>query len=164
MCGEPALGGWAFCSARCRTEARLAYNREYNAKRPGRRRSGDETCQSCAKPRPPRNHKFCDDCKAEGEREMKRRARRVRRARERGAMSEPYTLAEIATRDKFKCGICRLRVLMSKAVPHPKAPTIDHILPLSRGGDDLKANVRLAHFICNSIRGDGGTVQLALIG
>lgn len=53
---------------------------------------------------------------------------------------------------------------MTKAVPHPKAPTIDHLLPVSAGGDDVRANVRLAHFICNSRRGSGGIVQLALVG
>ena len=54
---------------------------------------------------------------------------------------------------------------MTKAVPHPKAPTIDHIVPLADGGDDIKANVRLAHFLCNSRRGArGGTEQLWLIG
>jgi 5-methylcytosine-specific restriction endonuclease McrA len=54
---------------------------------------------------------------------------------------------------------------MAKSVPHPKAPTIDHIIPLSAGGDDTKANVRLAHFLCNSRRGNRGDVeQLKLIG
>lgn len=54
---------------------------------------------------------------------------------------------------------------MTKAVPHPKAPTIDHVVPLAEGGADTAANVRLAHFICNSMRGNrGGGEQLALIG
>ena len=164
-CQEIITVGMArICSDACRDERKRRYDRSYNATRPGAHSRLGETCATCAKPKPPRNRKFCNDCKAEGEREMKRRARRRRRARERNAKSEPYTLAEIAGRDRFKCGICRLRVLMDKAVPHPKAPTIDHILPLSSGGDDLKANVRLAHFICNSVRGDAGTVQLALIG
>lgn len=140
-------------------------SREYNDLRGRLRyRSDDETCAICGAARPPRNKKYCEAHKAEGKREERRRAHRKRRALERGAKSEPYTLAEIAKRDGFACGICRKRVLMNKAVPHPKAPTVDHILPLSRGGDDLKANVQLAHFLCNSIRGAGGIVQLALIG
>jgi 5-methylcytosine-specific restriction endonuclease McrA len=49
-------------------------------------------------------------------------------------------------------------------VPHPDAPTIDHLLPLCDGGDDVRANVQLAHFLCNSRRGAGGVVQLALVG
>lgn len=53
---------------------------------------------------------------------------------------------------------------MTKAVPHPKAPTIDHIIPLAVGGDDTRANVQLAHFLCNSLAGATGTKQAALFG
>jgi 5-methylcytosine-specific restriction endonuclease McrA len=54
---------------------------------------------------------------------------------------------------------------MALAVPHLKAATIDHIIPLSISRDDTRANVQLAHFICNSIKGDRlAGEQLALIG
>lgn len=124
-----------------------------------------------------RTRTTCDECKRSARREQKKRqnasdagrarkrtARRRRKARERGAVTERYTLAEIAARDKFICHLCTRRVAMTKVVPHPKSPTIDHLLPLADGGDDVRANVRLAHFICNSLRGAGGIVQLALIG
>jgi 5-methylcytosine-specific restriction endonuclease McrA len=88
-----------------------------------------------------------------------------KRARKRNAPSEPYTLAEIAKRDRYHCGICRKRVAMTKVVAHPKAPTIDHRVPLAAGGDDTKANVQLAHYRCNVSKGDrGGGEQLWLIG
>lgn len=96
-----------------------------------------------------------------------RRRRRVNRRRRRieGIATEPYTLAGIAERDRFRCGICRKRVAMTKAVPHPKAPTIDHVIPLDDDGDDTRANVQLAHFICNSRKGNrGGGEQLAFVG
>lgn len=82
----------------------------------------------------------------------------------RGVLHEPYTLEEIAARDRSRCGLCRGRVAMRLRVPHPKAPTIDHLIPVSEGGDDVKANVQLAHFACNTRRGVGGTVQLCLVG
>jgi 5-methylcytosine-specific restriction endonuclease McrA len=53
---------------------------------------------------------------------------------------------------------------MGQRVPHPKAPTIDHIVPVSEGGDDTRANVQLACFRCNSVKGPRGSQQLALIG
>ena len=54
---------------------------------------------------------------------------------------------------------------MTKAVPHPRAPTVDHVVPIAEGGDDTRANVQLAHFLCNSTKSNGGGVeQLALIG
>lgn len=89
---------------------------------------------------------------------------RRRRAVKRGGASEPYTTAQIAERDRARCGLCGGRVLMTQKVPHPKAPTIDHIVPVSEGGDDTRANVQLAHFHCNSSKGARGSQQLALIG
>jgi 5-methylcytosine-specific restriction endonuclease McrA len=73
-------------------------------------------------------------------------------------------LAEIAARDRYRCGLCHKKVPMAKKVPHPMAPTIDHLIPQSELGPDTKVNVQLAHFICNSRRGAGGVVQLALVG
>jgi hypothetical protein len=87
-----------------------------------------------------------------------------RRVRDKGVAAESYTLAEIAKRDRYRCGLCRKRVAMTKAMPHPKAPTIDHIVPLAAGGDNTKANVQLAHFRCNSKKNSGGSQQLRLIG
>jgi 5-methylcytosine-specific restriction endonuclease McrA len=73
-------------------------------------------------------------------------------------------MTEIAARDRNMCQLCGKRVAMTQRVPHPKAPTIDHVLPLSEGGGDLKANVQLAHFGCNSSKGARGSQQLALVG
>ena len=89
---------------------------------------------------------------------------RRRRAAKRGGASEPYTLTQIARRDQSRCGLCGGRVHMVAKVPHPQAPTIDHIVPISEGGDDTRANVQLAHFRCNSVKGARGSQQLALIG
>lgn len=104
---------------------------------------------------------LCVDCKTEARRTKKRR----HRARDRNVAHEPYTLREIAERDQFKCGICRFVVRMDFVFPHDRSPTIDHIVPVSEGGDDIPSNVRLAHFICNTRRGTGRgeVVQLVLI-
>lgn len=108
--------------------------------------------------------RVCDDCRELAKKVARRNAKRIRRARERGARTEPYSLPQIAKRDHYRCGLCHKRVAMTKTVPHAKAPTIDHIIPLSKGGDDIKANVQLAHFICNSLTSDGGSKQLRLVG
>lgn len=78
---------------------------------------------------------------------------RRRRAIKRGSAAEPYTLAEIAERDGECCGLCGTPVPMGVRVPDPLAPTIDHVVPISRGGNDTRANVQLAHFRCNSVKG-----------
>jgi 5-methylcytosine-specific restriction endonuclease McrA len=82
---------------------------------------------------------------------------RRRRAAKRGGASEPYTLAEVAVRDDFRCGLCGDSVPMTVRVPDPLAPTTDHIVPVSKGGDDTRANVQLAHFRCNSVKGNRGS-------
>ena len=54
---------------------------------------------------------------------------------------------------------------MIKKWPDPEAASVDHIVPLSLGGDDTKANIQLAHFGCNCRkRNRGGGEQLRLIG
>jgi 5-methylcytosine-specific restriction endonuclease McrA len=39
--------------------------------------------------------------------------------------------------------------------PHQLAGTVDHVVPLSKGGSDDDGNVRAAHATCNSRRGAG---------
>jgi 5-methylcytosine-specific restriction endonuclease McrA len=107
----------------------------------------------------------CDACR-QVDRALRRRAdKRRRRALKLGVATERYSLAEIAVRDKFTCGICRGRVDMDAKAPHPKSPSIDHVWPLARGGDDTRANVQLSHWLCNVAKSDqGGGEQLALVG
>lgn len=90
----------------------------------------------------------------------RRRARKVA-----SSTGRPVVLAEIAERDRWKCGICRRSVNPKLPWPHPKSPSLDHIEPISRGGAHDPANVRLAHLGCNSARGNrGGGEQLLLVG
>ena len=149
-----------YCSADCTRVAKREYDRSYNATRQ-RKRTG---CTRCAGPLPSAKRNRCDACLELGRRERKRRERRRVRNLQTGVRSEPYTLTEIADRDRRRCQLCGKRVAMTKSVPHPKAPTIDHVVPRACGGDDTKANVQLAHFLCNSIKSARGTQQLALIG
>lgn len=71
-------------------------------------------------------------------------------------------------RDGDKCQICRRDIrfdLPSGPKGDTRGPSIDHIVPRSKGGDDDLANLRLTHWGCNRSRGNrGGAEQLALIG
>lgn len=92
-------------------------------------------------------------------------ARALRRARERGAFVERVVRRKIFERDGWRCQICRRLVFRSKVVPHPRAPTIDHIVPLAAGGSHEPANAQTACFECNSRKSDGAANdQLRLIG
>jgi 5-methylcytosine-specific restriction endonuclease McrA len=97
--------------------------------------------------------------------ERGRRKNHKRRAKLAGVESDLYTLAEISERDAGRCGICRRLVGTTHDWPHPKSPSIDHIIPLSEGGDDSRANVQLAHLGCNVKKGARAVgEQLRLVG
>jgi hypothetical protein len=101
---------------------------------------------------------FCSDvC---GKRERRRR----RKHRERADVREPYTLREIAERDGWRCHICKRSVPDRPYRARPNDPTIDHLDPISLGGDDTRRNVALAHNVCNMKRSNKGPAQLRLIG
>ena len=59
-----------------------------------------------------------------------------------GAVQEPYLRSEIAERDNWTCYLCGGHI-------EPDDLNIDHVKPLSRGGDDAPWNVAAAHAACN---------------
>lgn len=88
-----------------------------------------------------------------------------RRAIKRDAYVAHVYRIRIFERDKWTCRLCGKKTRQDKTVPHPLAPVIDHIVPLSKGGTHEPANTQCAHFLCNSIKSDrGGGEQLMLIG
>lgn len=91
--------------------------------------------------------------------------RHRRRARQRGLPNEAIDRQVVGKRDGWRCGICRRMIDPKRAYPHPLSQSLDHIVPLSKGGHHTYANVRIAHLKCNTERGNrGGNEQLALIG
>lgn len=80
---------------------------------------------------------------------------------------EIFRNIEIFERDAWRCHICGGATRKTAKVPHPKAPTLDHVIPLARGGEHSRANVRCAHFECNWRKADSCPVsgeQLLLVG
>ena len=88
-----------------------------------------------------------------------------RRAAKAGALVAPVWRTRTFERDKWTCQLCGKRVHRSRKVPHPMAPTLDHIIPLALGGTHEPANCQTAHFKCNSSKSWRGTGdQLLLLG
>lgn len=81
--------------------------------------------------------------------EVQRAWNQRRRAMRAGNGFEPYRRVDIFERDGWTCKLCDLPVDPSLDWPHPMAKTIDHVIPVSKGGPDSPANVQLAHFGCN---------------
>lgn len=66
-------------------------------------------------------------------------------------------LKKLINRDGIVCRICGKECNVNDKTygsVGPTYPTIDHIVPLSKGGGHTWANVQVAHFICNSKKGD----------
>ena len=92
------------------------------------------------------------------------RARKLRRAQ----TWDGITDAEIMERDGWRCQIpgCKRRPIQKDLkYPHLRSKSIDHIIPLSLGGDDTAVNKRAAHLGCNMGRSNkAGEEQLPLFG
>ena len=70
------------------------------------------------------------------------------------AKSEPYLRESIFERDGWKCGLCDEPIDPELKWPDTRSPSIDHVIPLSLGGDDTPANVQAAHLTCNVSKGN----------
>lgn len=76
------------------------------------------------------------------------------KARKSNALVEMFTRKEIFDRDGWQCHICRTEIDPEVAYPHPLSASLDHVVPLIRGGAHSRANVAAAHFTCNSSKKD----------
>jgi len=97
---------------------------------------------------------FCSDAcakRSHRRQDKKARSKRIHAA----ARRERIDLATIAHRDNWRCHLCQRLVTR-------KTWSLDHLIPLSAGGDHTHENVALAHWICNVKRGTRGDVQLRL--
>lgn len=100
------------------------------------------------------------DWTAEGRRrKADRRARR--KALKRGAYVARVYRRTTFERDGWICQLCGGAVDRAATVPSPLAATIDHVVPLAKGGTHEPGNVQCAHFICNSIKSDRTSYRLS---
>lgn len=109
-------------------------------------------CRECGSPfvtkrRGP--HLFCS-------RQCKTNAHRQRHmARKRAGFVERVFRRKVFERDAWICQLCNKPTSSKRWQPDdPLAPTIDHIIPLAKGGDHSYANTQCAHAICNSRKQD----------
>lgn len=80
--------------------------------------------------------------------------RRRRRALLADTKSEFYTMGEIIERDKSICHLCNNIVDNNYPPRHKMSASIDHVIPISKGGTDTRDNIKLAHYGCNSRKGN----------
>lgn len=144
-----------FCSALCRYRAQ--YSSSYSSK------VRFQMCWNCNQELVTvhgrgRQMKFCPACRAEADRRINVRKMNGRRAG--GRVEVSYE--DLAIRDGRRCQICLKKLDLRLPSTHDYGPTLDHILPVSRGGTNESNNLRLAHRICNMKRGNRLDAQMLL--
>ncbi|MBQ1064490.1 HNH endonuclease [Micromonospora sp. C41] len=77
------------------------------------------------------------------------------RARRAGAtVIEVFDRTDVFVRDNWTCQLCGFPVDATASPFDPSSPTVDHVVPLSRGGQHTMANVQCSHLGCNAAKQD----------
>lgn len=77
----------------------------------------------------------------------------ARRARLKNAFVESFNAKEIYERDNWMCGLCGDPIDPAAKLPNQMSASIDHIIPISKGGTHERTNVQAAHLFCNVSKG-----------
>ena len=79
---------------------------------------------------------------------------KTRRADQSGWAEASFKKAKkIIYASQSNCAICGRAVDFDKKFPDPWSATLDHIIPISKGGDPASLeNLQLAHLQCNRIK------------
>jgi len=112
-----------------------------------------ECSKSCATEYGKPRTRFCsDEC---SKRATKRTSRKRERARLRLANVEAVDPLKVFERDGWRCQMCRVATPKRyKGTTHQRAPELDHITALARGGDHSYRNTQLLCRACNGAKSD----------
>ena len=133
-----------YCSRRCGFQARDHRPRiEPHRLRP-------VACSGCGVPTLTRGTRVrCTGCSEA----QARLTNRLKNTKRRGIHATRYSREQIGQRDGWVCHLCRDAIDPTLSGMAPGGATIDHIVPVSKGGSDHPANVAIAHRQCNVRRG-----------
>lgn len=101
--------------------------------------------------------------------EKRKKRKNDKRINEANNIDKDITLEKLFKRDKGICYICGgicswedVTIEEGNYTVKDKYPSIDHLIPLSRGGLHSWDNVKLAHFYCNCLKSDSLPSELGL--
>lgn len=153
-CDDAKIQGHGMCNLHYQRGARLGnFEAPWEAWLP-------EPCEHCGEAFVGRNRvqRFCSDACAIGNwkvhntdrlRELGRRHSSRRRARIAATTVEPFTDDDVRLAHGETCYLCSRRVNFKLSWPHPDSPSLDHVVPISRGGTHTLDNVAFVHLVCN---------------
>jgi 5-methylcytosine-specific restriction endonuclease McrA len=162
---------WA--AKRAEREARLLA-----AKEARELKHSQKLCRFCSNPRGPRVEAtwwadgFCSSvCRGRHHRAIptyrvhKRSWRKADKAKKRGVTVEVFDPLEVLERDGWRCHLCGYMTRKAmRGTYHPKTPELDHIVPISKGGEHSRRNTACACRSCNQTKLNRSLGQLRLIG
>lgn len=154
-----SAAGWVKRKAKITPEFhRAQYERSARYRSAARKRKQAGTCLECdrkpvARDRCFRHYRHLMKLEGRSWAADTDHASRTRRA---GGQYQQINRVEIFERDRWVCQLCSEPVNPELKFPHRGSASLDHVTPLSRGGDHVPGNVQLAHLGCNSVKHDGG--------
>ena len=83
-----------------------------------------------------------------------RNIRRYKRMKENGPIDWNISIERLLHRDGYKCYLCGDKMDTRGDTNGDYYPSIDHVIPISKGGTHTWKNVKLAHRLCNSYKAD----------
>ncbi|AID58955.1 hypothetical protein PBI_GAIA_136 [Mycobacterium phage Gaia] len=143
ICAEPLSDkkvSAKYCSEKCHTRA--AYDKK-------RHRPAELNCELCDAPFRTKmaRQRFCNPkCAGAWHKQSRRYAG--------GPFVEHVSISVLADRDGYVCQLCGNPVDMSLRFPDSGSASMDHIMPVSLGGEHSYANTQLAHLFCNIRKGN----------
>jgi len=148
----------AYCMDACRLAdaanmTRQRYAKEKDAKFAAKypKGYGEATCGWCGNirqydPRTQNPKGFHPECTKQA-RSASYRIKTVRRQK----LSTPHRISHQQVVDLYgsDCHICKTAIDLTLPRTHKQGLTVDHFMPISKGGTDEMDNLRPAHWICN---------------
>jgi len=151
ICGKKFEAGFdkhIYCSSQCNNRAKTIRNRE---KRRAERAKEVLKCIVCDVELPStarRDKKFCSpECSGSARFNTSRASRRLRITV--GGEEQLVTRVAIYERDNWVCQLCMKPIDRTLRYPEPMSASLDHIIPLSKGGENSAENFQASHLVCN---------------
>ena len=110
-------------------------------------------CKYCEQWHYKYNNVYCSkECRRKGNRlyDELRKNKRLERARKNGQFDADIDIYKLIERDGGHCYLCGDDVLFTYHYNDPKYPTIEHVMPIARGGTHSWDNVKVACRECNT--------------
>lgn len=85
--------------------------------------------------------------------DTKREAIRKYRARKHAATIGVVDLAALWDAQAGRCPLCLEQIDLGLKAPDPMSKSVDHIVPLSKGGTHEQSNLQWTHLVCNIKKG-----------